>query len=81
MFPIPNTTSARPSLSSLAEFVGHCNRVQKLRRGLLGKQLQTDQHRRYSRCSRPIVGERSSEPTFRIARRTPGMKDSRSIES
>src|SRR3954470_19512984 len=34
-----------------------------------------------SRFSRPIVGERSSEPTLRMARRTPGMKDSRSIES
>ncbi len=34
-----------------------------------------------SRCSSPTTGERSSEPTRRIASSTPGMNDSRAIES
>src|SRR6185312_473906 len=35
----------------------------------------------YSRFSSPNTGERSRSPTLRIASSTPGMKDSRAIES
>src|SRR6185436_2145866 len=40
-----------------------------------------DEDAHYRRCSSPTTGESSSEPTLRIASRTPGMNDVRSVES
>src|SRR4051794_5122052 len=47
----------------------------------LGQTDARGSHQSASNCSSPTTGERSSDPTLRTASSTPGMNDSREIES
>src|SRR5205823_12923091 len=63
------------------QLAGRRDELEDLALVALARLLQANLAHRQSRFSSPTTGERSSDPTLRTASRTPGMNDSREIES